>query len=84
VDDVLCAEPRREGSAFGDGLDGANCRAAEKVRRLDDWLAARELSDATLWAYGDSDGDRELLARADHPLLVRGATVPPVPAGFAS
>lgn len=84
VDDVLCAEPLREGDHFGDGLDGANCRAAEKVRRLDAWLAAKDLREATVWAYGDSDGDRELLARADHPLLVKGTTVSAVPVGFPS
>jgi phosphatidylglycerophosphatase C len=84
VDDVLCAEPLREGDHFGDGLEGANCRAAEKVRRLDAWLAARDLAEATVWAYGDSAGDRELLARADHPMLVKGTTVTAVPAGFSS
>ncbi len=82
VDDVLCAEPLREGDLFGDGLQGQNCRAAEKVRRLDAWLAASELGDATVWAYGDSNGDRELLARADHPLFVKDMTVSAVPAGF--
>ena len=50
-------------------LDGANVRRAEKVRRLDGWLAGRA---ATVWAYGDSSGDRELLARADHPIRVAG------------
>lgn len=84
VDDVLCAEPLREGDHFADGLQGANCRAAEKVRRLDDWLDRSGLRDATVWAYGDSEGDRELLARADHPLLVKGTTVSAVPAGFSS
>jgi phosphatidylglycerophosphatase C len=84
VDGVLCAEPLREGDHFGDGLEGANCRAEEKVRRLDAWLAAKDLRGATVWAYGDSDGDRELLARADHPVLVKGTTVTAVPAGFSS
>ncbi len=84
VDDVLCAEPLRAGEVFGDGLDGANCRAAEKVRRLDAWLEASNLGQATVWAYGDSAGDRELLARADHPLLVKGTMISPVPAGFAA
>lgn len=53
-------------------LDGPNCRAEEKVVRLDAWLADRGLSrDAvTVWAYGDSAGDRELLAAADHPIWV--------------
>ncbi len=82
VDDVLCAEPLRAGDEFGDGLDGVNCRAEEKVRRLDAWLTASHLQDATVWAYGDSAGDRAMLARADHPLLVRSATVPAVPVGF--
>lgn len=84
VDDVLCAEPLRDGDQFGDGLQGANCRAAEKVRRLEAWMHDRQLTGATVWAYGDSEGDRELLARADHPLLVKGTTISAVPAGFAS
>jgi len=82
VDDVLCAEPLQVGDEFADGLEGANCRAQEKVRRLDAWLADRRWEDATVWAYGNSAGDRELLARADHPLLVKRAPVSAVPAGF--
>ena len=55
-------------------LLGLNCRAAEKVVRLDAWLAEHGLSRAglTLWAYGDSAGDRELLAAAQHPHWVAG------------
>lgn len=83
VDDVLCAEPLKEGDRFGDGLLGANCRAAEKVRRLDEWLASRDLVGASVWAYGDSDGDRELLDRADHAMFVRGTTVSAVPQGYS-
>ena len=83
VDDVLCSEPLKEGDRFGDGLLGANCRAAEKVRRLDEWLASRNLVGASVWAYGDSDGDRELLARADHAMFVRGTTVSAVPQGYS-
>jgi phosphatidylglycerophosphatase C len=44
-----------------------NVRGAEKVRRLDEWLGARP---AYVWAYGDSSGDRELLARADQGVRV--------------
>jgi phosphatidylglycerophosphatase C len=46
-----------------------NVRGAEKVRRLDAWLGGRP---AFVWAYGDSAGDRELLARADQPIRVSG------------
>jgi phosphatidylglycerophosphatase C len=54
-------------------LLGANCRGAEKVRRLEQWLAesGTRRADVVLWAYGDSAGDRELLASADHPVWVR-------------
>lgn len=45
-------------------LLGRNCYGAEKVRRLTDVLGARDTY--TLYAYGDSKGDRELLACADH------------------
>jgi len=44
-----------------------NVRGPEKVRRLDQWLGDRP---AFVWAYGDSSGDRELLARADQPITV--------------
>lgn len=54
-------------------LDGGNCRAAEKVRRLALWFEEHGLArDAVeLWAYGDSEGDRQLLDHADHPVWVR-------------
>ena len=48
-------------------LAGPNVRGAEKVRRLEAWLGDRP---AFLWAYGDSSGDHELLARADQPIRV--------------
>jgi phosphatidylglycerophosphatase C len=71
VDGVLCTrlEVASDGRLSG-RLDGPNCRGPEKVRRLEAWLAEHGLADAELWAYGDSAGDRELLARADHPALV--------------
>ncbi len=52
-------------------LRGPNVRGVEKSARLRAWLAAT-LPDTPyrLWAYGDSAGDRELLAMADHPVRV--------------
>jgi len=51
-----------------------NVRGAEKVRRLDEWLGATppDAGPAFVWAYGDSSGDRELLARADRGIRVGG------------
>lgn len=58
-------------------FDGFNCRGAEKVRRLREWGVSPA---AELWAYGDSSGDRELLAAAGAPHRVsRGARCPTPP-----
>lgn len=56
----------RDGVATG-ALDGPNCRGPEKVRRLHEWLEREQLdrTSAHVVAYGDSAGDRELLAAAD-------------------
>jgi phosphatidylglycerophosphatase C len=43
-------------------FDGANCRGAEKVRRLREAYGEDVALEA---AYGDTDGDREMLALAD-------------------
>ena len=56
-------------------LVGANVRGAEKVSRLQTWLCGDACE---LWAYGDSRGDRELLALADRAVWVgRRAGAPP-------
>ena len=79
VDDVLCTDATRSGDRYGDRLVGRNCRADEKRVRLEQWLQERRCVDAELWAYGNSVGDRELLARADHPIWIDGETISEVP-----
>jgi len=76
VDAVVCTvlERGRDGRLTG-RLVGANCRGAEKARRVRGWLREHDLADAELWAYGDSSGDDELLALADRPLRVDGIRV---------
>jgi phosphatidylglycerophosphatase C len=81
VDHVLCTELEvgADGRLTGRLVDG-NCRGAAKVARLLAWSGERP---TVLWAYGDSTGDRELLAVANHPVLVSGRTrLTPVPAEF--
>jgi phosphatidylglycerophosphatase C len=46
-------------------LKDGNCYGPEKQRRLENILGKRD--SYTLYAYGDSRGDKELLAMADHP-----------------
>lgn len=69
----------RDGALTG-RMDGPNCRGPEKVARLEAWLAGEH---PHLYAYGDSAGDRELLARADVGVKVRPRaplpTLDPVP-----
>lgn len=78
VDDVLCTRLEvGDDDTLTGRLDGANCRGPEKARRLEEWLAAHGLEDAELWAYGDSSGDDAMLARATHPVWVRGVTLAP-------
>jgi phosphatidylglycerophosphatase C len=56
-----------EGGILTGRLEGPNCRGPEKVVRLHDWLDRHAGGRAAvhLTAYGDSRGDRELLADAD-------------------
>jgi len=53
-------------------IEGRNCRGPEKVARL------RRLIDARpdeVWAYGDSRGDDEMLAWADHGVRIGRAEI---------
>jgi phosphatidylglycerophosphatase C len=79
IEDVLCTDSARLGDRYGDRLLGLNCRAAEKRRRLEQWLEERRFVHAEVWAYGNSAGDRELLDRADHAVWVNGATISEIP-----
>jgi phosphatidylglycerophosphatase C len=80
VDGVVCTrlEQDTDGRLTG-RLRGANCRGPEKARRVREWLAGNGLDGAEVWAYGDSPGDAELLALADHPVRVDGVRIEPEP-----
>ncbi len=57
-------------------IEGCNCRGQEKVERLRAWMGPEP---AFLYAYGDSAGDRELLAAADVAVRVSRRPLPPLP-----
>jgi phosphatidylglycerophosphatase C len=68
VDHVISCTLETDAAGLVTGrLVGGNVRGPEKAARLRAWLG-----DATveLWAYGDSAGDDDLLAMADHPTRV--------------
>jgi phosphatidylglycerophosphatase C len=54
-------------------LAGPNVRGKEKALRLQALFGHQPTE---LWAYGDSAGDTEMLAMADHPTLVRATPLP--------
>lgn len=65
VDHVLCTSLDVDDSGQVSGrLGTANCYGPEKLRRLREALG--DTSEYLLYAYGDSRGDRELLASADY------------------
>lgn len=64
-DDVLCSRLESRDEAFSGELEGADCTGPEKLRRLTALLG--DLRAHELHVYGDSGGDRELLAVAEHP-----------------
>jgi HAD superfamily hydrolase (TIGR01490 family) len=65
-DDVIATrlKMQEDGRVTGK-LSGENCFGIEKVRRLETLLGGRD--GYTMYAYGDSRGDKELLSSADYP-----------------
>lgn len=77
VDALICTEVEStDGGVLTGRLVGGNCRGSEKSRRLASWIDGRSV---TLYAYGDSSGDREMLAMAHYPVRVRGVSIATVP-----
>ena len=68
MSDLICSQMKIDnyGIVTG-GLEGLNCWGHEKERRLEPLITPRE--NYIVYAYGDSRGDKELLALADHPFF---------------
>lgn len=68
--EVVCSQVAKDQNGFLTGrLIGKNCRAQEKVVRLNQLYVERD--DYTVYAYGDSAGDKEMLEWADYPFYRR-------------
>jgi phosphatidylglycerophosphatase C len=79
VDAVLGTELEVDDAGACTGrMLGGNCRGPEKARRLRAYLGDTA---GELWVYGDSSGDAEMLAMADHPVRVRAGSqsLPAIP-----
>lgn len=85
-DEVFAVELDRDdqGRLTGEVTGGVNTRGPVKAQRLQAWLEATFGAQGSpeIWAYGDTSGDDELLAMADHPTRVtRRGRITPVPGG---
>lgn len=85
-DEVLAVEMDVDdaGLLTGRVSGGRNTRGPVKAERLRAWLDGRHGAQVSpqIWAYGDTSGDDELLAMADHPTRVeRRVKITPVPGG---
>jgi phosphatidylglycerophosphatase C len=68
IETVLCSRMEVDGDGRVTGrLIGGNCRGPAKLRRIREQFGEGGYE---LWAYGDSAGDAEMLAAADHPVRV--------------
>lgn len=67
VDALLCTPCDEKGLPCGE-----NCRAKEKVRRVNAYLKDAGMENAVLTAgYGDTLGDAPILRKCENPVLVR-------------
>ena len=65
-DDVACTALEHDGAGRATGrLAGANCRAGEKLRRLEALYG--DLRELIAYGYGDTRDDRPFLERCTHP-----------------
>jgi len=70
VDAVLCTELEHADGRLTGELAGRNCRGAEKMVRVRQWMDGAGFEGGLDVAYGDSRGDAEMLAAATTGVLV--------------
>lgn len=63
-DDLLCTRMHKEGPVYTGAIEGFNCRREEKVRLVKRLIGESACSTSDIYVYGDSKGDKEMLAMA--------------------
>ncbi|MBF0205956.1 MAG: HAD-IB family phosphatase [Oligoflexia bacterium] len=58
-------QDKSKDQSIGKSFTINNCYGPEKVSRIKEYLGEREVGENYFYAYGDSDGDREMLEFAD-------------------
>ena len=69
-DEVIAVEMESAGGHLTGAMTGPNVRGPEKAVRIQAHINEDPDGQAELWAYGNSSGDTDLLALADHPTWV--------------
>ncbi len=64
IEDVLATRLAEEQGRAASRFEGVNCFGEEKAQRIRDYLG--DVAGLELYAYGDSKGDTQMLAMADH------------------
>jgi HAD superfamily hydrolase (TIGR01490 family) len=74
IDHVLAVEPEERSGRFTGGAVGTHTYQDGKVRKVEEWLAARgrSLADTTATFYSDSINDLPLLERVTYPVVTNG------------
>lgn len=62
LDGVICTKAECENGCLSGKISGKNCRGEEKAKRIKSVFSEKELKDSI--AYGDSDGDEQMLKMA--------------------
>ena len=69
-DALICTEMALQGDRLTGLMRTPNCHGEQKVLRLKAWLAERfdmaSIAGMTLYAYGDTSGDKPMLRMAEH------------------
>ena len=69
-DDLICTEMEVQGGIVSGRMSTPNCHGEQKVLRLQRWLSGRfgpaMAGSVTLYAYGDTSGDKPMLRLAQH------------------
>jgi HAD superfamily hydrolase (TIGR01490 family) len=74
IEHVLAVEPEQDGGRFTGRHVGTHTYQHGKVRKVEQWLAARgrSLADTVTTFYSDSINDLPLLERVTHPVVTNG------------
>ena len=74
IEQVLAVEPEMRCGEFTGGYVGTHTYQHGKVRKVEEWLAARGRTwdDTITICYGDSINDLPLLERSTHPVVTNG------------